>query len=291
MVWKMVSQMASQMDTLAAFLRRPTGLSKGLLSVVVAFALTSGCAQSAPAAHPGTLQYTEEARASYEVALQYFEDRDWEEAEKQFNKVRSDYAQSRYARLAELRLADIKFERDQLPEAVTAYKAFAQTRRLDPGIAYAQYRVCRALYLQISDTILLPPQEERDLAQTTDAYNELARFKKENPNTDWDTEIDFMLLDVTGRLARHELYVARFYLRRDNFEAAAARARHALNSFANSGLEPEALVLLGETYLKMKKRAEAQETFERLLAAHPESPFAVPARAFLHEIATPRFAR
>jgi outer membrane protein assembly factor BamD len=50
---------------------------------------------------------------------------------------------------------------------------------------------------------------------------------------------------------RHELYVARFYLNVGNFEAAVARAQYALRNFDGSGLEPEAMVLLGETYLKL----------------------------------------
>ncbi len=257
------------------------------LMTVSLFAGLPACGKDTPVARPGTLQYSEEARVAYERAMRPFYERDWEEAEKRFQKVRRDYAQSRYARWAELRLADIMFERDQLAEAIGAYKAFVQSRRLDPGIAYAQYRVCRALFMQISDTIMLPPQEERDQGPTTEAYQELKRFKKENPGTRWDEEIDYMLLNVTGRLARHELYVARFYLARDNFEAASARARHALSSYENSGLEPEALVLLGETYLKMKKQKEARETFERVLAMYPASPFVVPARSFLLEMSTP----
>jgi outer membrane protein assembly factor BamD len=257
------------------------------LTMVLAIATAPGCSKDLPVARPGTLQYSEEARVSYEKAMRAYYERDWEEAEKRFQKVRRDYAQSRYARWAELRLADIKFERDQLPEAISAYKTFVQTRRLDPGIAYAQYRVCRALFMQISDTIMLPPQEERDQGPTTEAYGELRRFKKEHPSTRWDAEIDYMLLDVTGRLARHELYVARFYLKQDNFEAAAARARYALRTYENSGLEPEALVLLGETYLKMKKEREARETFQRVLAVYPASPFVVPARSFLQEMSTP----
>ena len=250
-------------------------------------ASASACGEDRPAARPGTLEYTEHARAEYERAMRAFYEHDWEAAEKRFQRVRRDYSQSRYARWAELRLADLKFEQDQLAEAISAYKVFVQAHRRDPGIAYAQYRVCRALFMQINDTIMLPPQEERDQASVTEAYQELRRFKQENPHTRWDAEIDYMLLDVTGRLARHELYVARFYLARDNFEAAAARARYALRTYENSGLEPEALVLLGETYLKMKKRREARETFDRVVASYPASPFVVPARTFLKEMDSP----
>ena len=90
-----------------------------------------------------------------------------------------------------------------------------------------------------------------------------------------------MLLVVTGVLARHELYVARFYLKRDEYPPAIERVRFALDRYKGSGLEPEAVTLLGETYLKMKDQAQAQAAFERVLRDYPESPFAVPARQFL----------
>lgn len=262
-----------------------------MFAAMLALAVVSGCGADKPPARPGTLEYTENARAEYERAMRAFYEHDWEEAEKRFQTIRREYSQSRYARWAELRLADVKFEQDALAEAISAYKVFVQTRRMDPGVAYAQYRVCRALFMQINDTIMLPPQEERDQGNTTEAYQELLRFKKEYPETRWDEEIDYMLLDVTGRLARHELYVARFYLQRDNFEAAAARVRYALANYDDSGLEPEALVLLGEIYLKMKKRKQARATFQRVLTLYPGSPFVVPAKSFLAEMNTPEVAR
>lgn len=244
------------------------------------------CSPSKPAAGTDALHYTENARAAYGKALQAYLDRDWETATELFKEVKRKYGQSRYGRLAELRLADVAFEQEKLSEAIGAYKGYVQAHRNDPDIAYAQYRVCRALFLQVSDSVMMSPQEERDQANVRDAYVELRRFRKEHPSTKWSSDIDYMLESVTGRLARHELYVARFYLGRDNFEAAVSRIQYALRNFDRSGLEPEAMVLLGEVYLKMKKAREAREAFQRVLGQYPESPFSVPARSFLNEMDT-----
>jgi outer membrane protein assembly factor BamD len=255
-----------------------------IAAAFVGLACVGACSPSRPAASSDALHYTENARRSYETALKAYLDRDWEAAIELFKDVKRKYGQSRYGRLAELRLADISFEQEKLAEAIGSYKGYVQSHRNDPDLAYAQFRVCRALFLQVSDTLLLPPQEERDQANVRDAYLELRRFRKEHPVSKWDAQIDYMLLAVTGRLVRHELYVARFYLNKDNFEAAVARIQYALANFDESGLEPEAMVLLGETYLKMKKRSEARETFVRMIETYPESPFSFPARAFLNEI-------
>jgi outer membrane protein assembly factor BamD len=233
---------------------------------------------------PSALRYSEDARKSYEKALESFLDRDWEEARNQLQEVRRKYAYSQYARLAEQRLADIDYEQEKFSAAIIGYRAYVTDHPADDGVPYARFRICKALYAQISDTLLLPSQEERDQAAIVDAYRELNAFLGDYPQSKWTRDAQFMLVTVTGRLVRHELYVARFYLKRDNFEAAAKRIQYALGRFDGSGLEPEALVLLAETYMKMKKPAEAKAELRRVLDFYPASPFVVPARAFLRTL-------
>jgi outer membrane protein assembly factor BamD len=94
----------------------------------------------------------------------------------------------------------------------------------------------------------------------------------------------YMLDVVLGLLARHELYVARYYLDDGRFDAAVMRCEYALKSLKNSGLEPEGLVLLGEIYMKQKRKKEARDVLHRLLTEYPESAFAVPAKNFLAQL-------
>jgi outer membrane protein assembly factor BamD len=246
----------------------------------LAAAAPAGCAAPEPAPS-NPLRYAEDARRAYQKALEAFFDRDWLEARSLFQEVKRKYPNSRYARLAELRLADVDFEEEKLPSAVTAFRAFTHDHRTDEGVPYARFQICRALYNQISDTLLLPAQEERDQSTAVDAYRELRSFLDEYPASKWSREAAFMLVNATGRLVRHELYVARYYLGQGNFEAAAARIRYSLRHFEGSGLEPEAMVLLAETYLKMKKPDDAREVLGRLLATYPSSPFSEPAKNFL----------
>lgn len=238
------------------------------------------CAPSEPQA-PNPLRYSEDARKAYEKALEAFLDRDWEGARPLLQEVRRKYAYSQYARLAEQRLADIDYEQEKFSAAITGYRAYVTDHPADDGVPYARFRINKALYAQISDTLLLPPQEERDQGATLDAYRELSAFLQEYPRSKWTQEAQFMLVTVTGRLVRHELYVARYYLKRDNFQAAASRIQYALERYDGSGLEPEALVLLAETYMKMGKADEAKTELHRVLEFYSASPFVVPARAFL----------
>ena len=233
-------------------------------------------------ARHATLTYTDDARAAYNEAMQSYKNKDWEDARSLFGEIKKLFTYSRYARLAELRLADIDFEQEKFSESITGYREFIQAHKNDPDIEYARYRVTKALFKDIDDTVFLPPQEERDQATAGEAYKEIKSFVRDYPKTRYIKDELYMFEVVVGRLVRHELYVARFYLRLDSFEATIKRIDFALKQFPGSNLEPEALVLKGETLMKMKHVDEAAAVFA-LVQREYGGPFVATAAEFLKE--------
>jgi outer membrane protein assembly factor BamD len=257
------------------------------LLAVIALTVPLGACESFEigGARHATLTYSDDARLAYNEALKSFQAREWDDAKALFTELKKLFPYTRYARLAELRLADIDFEQEKFSEATTAYREFIQNHKNDPEVEYARYRVSRALFKDIDDTIFLPPQEERDQATTFEAYKEIRAFLRDFPRSRYQKEEQYMYEVVVGRLVRHELYVARFYLRADNFPAAVARVDYAVKQYAGSTLEPEALVLKGETLMKMKKFDDARAVFTTVQKDYG-GPFGVTAGKFLDEIAS-----
>jgi outer membrane protein assembly factor BamD len=245
-----------------------------------------GCAGEEKAPQ-SALEYAENARTKYEEGVRALEAENWEGATETLNDLKKRYSYSRYARLAELRLADADLAQDKFAEAVTGYKSFVHDYPNDPEVPYARYRVAKAQYDSVSQSVLMPPLEERDLAAVNDALVSIRQFLADYPATAYSDELRYMRAVVVGLLARHELYVARFYLGRDNFGAAIARCEHALDAFDHSGLEPEAMVLLAETYMKEKQPEKARVVLERMLKDYPASPFVETARRFLAVLGPP----
>jgi outer membrane protein assembly factor BamD len=245
--------------------------------------LTSACDVQSNASTPASLTYTQDAHRAYREAMAAYEAKDWEDAHALLAEVKRRFSPSRYARLAELRMADVDFEQAKYNEAISGYRAFIRGHRSDPNVEYAKYRIGKSLYLDIEDTILLPPQEERDQAGTRDAFRELRAFHRRFPRSRYRVDVTYMLEMVTQRLVRHELYVARYYLRNDNFEATVARVDYALTKFPGSGLDAEALVLKGETLLKMGKKKEGTAVLQGVIDNHG-GPFGRVARRFLDQL-------
>jgi outer membrane protein assembly factor BamD len=245
----------------------------------------------APKAAKTAEQYQEEARVAYDEAVRAYLDEDWEVAIRLLNDVRRNFSYTRYARLAELRLADASFRQEKYAEATAAYKSFTRDYPSDPEVPYARYRIVRGQFLQSDSSVFQPPLEERDLSAVRGAYTSLQSFLSDYPNYQRRVELDYMLQVVTGVLVRHELYVARFYLKRDEYGPAIERVNYALDHYSASGLEAEAVTLMGETYLKMRDRPKAVAAFRRVLSEWPDSPFAVPATEFLSFLGEAQNAR
>src|SRR5271154_7139726 len=81
------------------------------------------------------------------------------------------YSYSKYARMAELRIADADIEQDKLPDAIREYKEFIRAHRSETDdIAYARSKIAEATFSQIPDSFIMPAAEERDQAGVLDAY-------------------------------------------------------------------------------------------------------------------------
>jgi outer membrane protein assembly factor BamD len=283
------------------YTRRPMQRSRlpFVLSLAAALALggslasLTGCEQNEPKT---ALSYTADAKKAYDEAKVEFDSHNWIEAQALFREVKRKYSYSKYARLAELRIADADYEQEKFAEAIRGYRQFVHDHRSDVDeVSYARSRIAEAQYAQISESFLLPSADERDQAVIIDAFKELKSYVHDYPNAKESDKIRKLLADVIARLMRHELYVARFYLRLDNFEAAVLRIQYAMRTFAggpstreptlgevvDSGLEAEALLLLGEVYLKMHQFSDARESFNVLLKDYPQSPLVLQASNYL----------
>jgi outer membrane protein assembly factor BamD len=259
-----------------------------VIAVFLAAAVCA-CENEAPKT---ALGYTENAKRAYDVAMEDFKAHNWVEAQNLFREVKRKYSYSKYARQAELRLADADVEQEKFADAIREYKDFVHAHRSDTeDCIYARSKMAEATFAQIPESFLMPASEERDQAPVIDAYKELKSFLADYPEAKSAPRMRELLGNITARLVRHELYVARFYLKRDNYDAAVARIQYALRTYgeadsatvssADSSLKAEALVLLGTTFLKMNKWTDARQAFEAVVHGYAQSPLAAEANNYL----------
>src|SRR5579859_5710170 len=154
-------------------------------ALAICVALAAGAALPACEAEaPKTaLNYTADAKRAYDAAMVEFNSHNWIEAQTLLRDVKRKYSYSKYARLAELRIADADFEQDKFVDAIREYRQFVHDHRSDADeVTYARSRIADAQYAQIGESLFLASGEERDQATILDTYKELRGFVHDYPN-------------------------------------------------------------------------------------------------------------
>lgn len=92
---------------------------------------------------------------------------------------------------------------------------------------------------------------DRDPTASRNAFNDLKRIVTDFPNSKYAADAQKRMINIKSRLAKYELAVANFYLKREAYASAANRGRYIVEYFSPSPeLEP-ALEIMIECYEKL----------------------------------------
>jgi outer membrane protein assembly factor BamD len=254
------------------------------LALVTALAVAGACGGKSGG---GSVEYSVSAQKNYDKGVKMLESKDWVAASKYFGFIKSRFPYSKYAVLAELRLADAEFGAEQYLEAIDSYRLFIKFHPTHEMVAngYASFRIGEAYYKQLpSDFWMFPPSFEKDQSSTEDAANELKSFLDKYPDSPYRKEAKAILVKVGKRLADHEWYVARYYWDRGKPMATVLRLRRLLERYRGVGYDEDALWLLGRAYVAVAMPDRAKNTFKELVEKYPNSGHAGDARAALSNL-------
>ena len=248
----------------------------GLIALLLG-GLAIGCATP-----PAVKNASTPAERIYRVGEMKFERNDYTAAIEKFNTVRNEHPYSKYAVLADLRIGDAYFAQDQWSSAAEQYRTFVKLHPKHARVDYARFRIGKSLYNKMPNNwFFLPPAYERDLSSTENAVQALKMFVKRHPDSEYHPKAEKMLREARRRLADHEMYVADYYLERDNPTGAKMRLKFLLNHYAGLGLDAKALYLLAVAHLKLGEPDKAKVALQDLVEYHPDSKFAAKAQSFM----------
>lgn len=234
--------------------------------------LLAACADTGSGDHAVTYQVT--AKQNYEKGIKELKDENYPEALKYFVFLKQKFPFSKFAVLAELRVADTQFERGRYLEAIDQYKLFGRSHPTHEFVedGYVGFKICESYYKQIpEDFFLLPPAYEKDQSATKDAVREIDAFLEKWPKSKYVEQAKKMRGEAIRSLAAAELYVARFYWEHDKYRATAWRIEGMLKEYSGTSLDPEALLLLGKAYEKLGDKDRARNAYAKLVEEHPKA--------------------
>jgi outer membrane protein assembly factor BamD len=151
-----------------------------------------------------------------------------------FRSIKNKFPYSKYSIDSQLRVADVYFLQDSFSEAALSYESFKDLHPKHEKVAYALFRIGKSYYNDIPSTVA------RDLTPARRALDALNDFLRRFPNSTDVTEAQKMVSSIRNTLAEKEIYIAHFYYRKSEYEAARRRYLKVLTLFSDTAFANEA---------------------------------------------------
>lgn len=216
------------------------------------------------------------AQRLYREAKDALNDRRYEDAIKYYQKLEARFPYGRFAQQAQIEMAYAYYKDSEPAQAVAAADRFIKLHPNHPNVDYAYYLRGLANFnddLGILGYVSGQDMTERDpkaAREAFDAFKELAtRFPESRYTSDAILRMNYLL----NALAAHEIHVARYYMKRSAYVAAANRAQYALKTYPQAPANEEGLVILVRAYDALGMN-DLRDDAERVLKRNfPKSPY------------------
>ena len=228
-------------------------MQRSLLALVAALALlaavfTAGCGLL-PADKDETQGWS--AQKLYGEAKDAMSNRIWDKAIKYLEKLEARYPYGRFAQQAQLDTAYAYWKNGERAPALAAADRFIKLYPNHANVDYAYYlkglvnfNENTSLFNLIDD----PDLTERDSKGTRDAFEAFKDLVARFPDSKYTEDAKARMRYLVNSLAQYEVHVARYYMKRGAFVAAANRAQYAVQNYPQAPALEEAVFIMVKAY-------------------------------------------
>jgi outer membrane protein assembly factor BamD len=232
------------------------------LCVVLAL-LLAGCSIFTTEAGDETAGWS--AQRLYGEAQDQMSSSNWEKAIGYFEKIEARYPYGRYALAAELNIAYAYYKDGERASAIAAADRFIKLHPDNPHVDYAYY-LKGLVNFNTADTMLTwfenADMSDRDQQATRDSFDAFKQVVTRFPNSEYAKDSALRMRYLVNALASYEVHVARWYMKRGAYIAAANRAEYCLKEYPRTPATEEAIYIMVLAYdkLGMTKLRDAADT-------------------------------
>ena len=248
-------------------------VAAGVLAVV---AMSAACSREKNIVPTGIL---EGDKYLMERATELVKKKKWIQAREYYRQLVDNYPQSNYRPDAKLGLGDTYLGQKSAESLVLAqneFREFLTFYPTNPRADYAQYKLGMCHFEQ-----MLAP--DRDQTETREAVAELALFAQRYPQSALLEEGRQKLREARARLSESEYRVGYFYWRNKWYPGAIERFKSLLKNDPEYPKRDAVYFHLGDSLVKMGRRAEAVPYFDRLVKEFETSQYLAKAQLALKE--------
>lgn len=201
------------------------------------------------------------ANRLYSAAKEAMGDGSYDKAVKYFEILESRYPYGRYAQQAQIEIAYAYYKANEPASAIAACDRFIKLHPNHPNVDYVYYLKGLVNFnedLGIVGYVSMQDQSERDPKAARESFDAFKEMVSRYPSSKYAADATARMKYLVNALASHEVHVARYYMKRGAWVAAAQRAKQTIEQYDGAPAVREALEIMVEAYdrLEMKELAE-----------------------------------
>ena len=209
----------------------------------------------------------------YETAKSALESGNTGRAERFYKRLIARFPFGPYTEQSQLELAYAQFRASKGEEALSTLNRFIKTYPTHLHVDYAYY--LRAVVNFNSGNALLDrlvgtDATQRDQSSLRQSFNDFAELIRRFPNSRYTADARQRMVYVRNQLARHEINVAKYYLRRGAWIGAAKRGQYIVEFFPQSTYQGDALAVMAESYRRLGQDDLADDAMRVLRTNDPD---------------------
>jgi outer membrane protein assembly factor BamD len=211
----------------------------------------------------------------YEEAQRYLSNSNYDLAVRSLQLLESRYPFGKYAEQAQLELIYAHYNAYEHEAAVEAADRFIRLHPQHPNVDYAYYMKGLSAYTGNEDLFarFLPTDvTKRDTSHAKEAFAEFAQLLSRYPDSPYAADAKARMVSLRNLLARHEINVANYYLRRGAYLAATNRGRYVVENFQRTPAVADGLAVMAQGYILLGLDDLALDSIEVLALNYPEHP-------------------
>jgi outer membrane protein assembly factor BamD len=194
------------------------------------------------------------AEQIYDEAREYLEDERYTKAIEAYQNLQIRYPFSRFAIQAQLDLGLAHLKNGDPDASLVTLERFIKMQPAHPNIDYAFYMRGLVNFNRSSGLLqrFIPTDDtQRDVQSLTEAHDNFTDLLEKYPDTKYREDSEQRMISLRNKLAKHEIHVARYYVKRKAYVAAVRRAISVLENYPRSTSIPDALKILKKSYQKL----------------------------------------
>ncbi len=175
----------------------------------------------------------------------------WDKAIKYYEKLEARYPYGRFAQQAQLDIAYAYWKSGERASALAAADRFIKLYPNHPNVDYAYYLKGLVNFNENSGLLSMlddPDMSERDPKATRDAFESFKELTTRFQESKYREDALARMRYLVNSLARYEVAVARYYMKRGAYVAAANRAQFAVQTYPQAPAVEEAVFIMVKAY-------------------------------------------